>query len=181
MWEEKMIFNKFILLLILLLSNVILLGKEITPNQYYYIIRQLFPDKEKINVFIDKNNYNEIKKDITRASTIFKFDTKLYSIDSPRDIGKFLKDIKKDELLLIFPNELFESSRFKVFILKQTKENGIYLISNYESYSTGGALVAIIIDSETEKTKVLINLANHPDFQIDEQLLTTINGTILQP
>ncbi len=132
-------------------------AQEVSSFQYFFIIKQIFPETKEVAVFISKGLLEKQKDFINRACAQQNLTAKVYIVNDTGDIGRNLKKIGDGSILLLFPDELYHKKSNKLYILSKCKEKKISLITSQPEFSESGALVGIFKDKE-KKADLVLNL-----------------------
>ena len=145
-----------VVLNIILSSNSSQAG-EISALQLLYLVKQAFPEKEQVEVFINKDEYKEKETNIKVASAQMKFKINVHLIEQATDIGQAFGKIADNSLLVIFTAEVFNKSSARLYVLSKCKDKQVAIITTSKEYSDSGALLCVYKD-ENAQLKVVLNL-----------------------
>ncbi len=151
---RKLFIVSFLLSLII---HVQLSAKEVTFLQYLYTIKQIFPDLTECSVLIDKSMVDAQKSKLERASAQMKVKVVVYPVKNNKDIGKSMKEVRDNSVLILFSSSLFENKSTKLFVLSKSKEKKIALVTSSKEYVDAGALIGLL-PNEKNKTDLVVNL-----------------------
>jgi len=129
---------------------------DVSALQFYYLVKQVFPETQKVTVLITKSDLEKQLKKIERASIQCKVKTEIFDVENSIEIGKAFKRIKPNEILIIFDNELFLNKKNKMYIMSKSKEKQILIVTSSKDYVNSGALLGYI--TEDGKKKIVVNL-----------------------
>ena len=144
-------------IIIILLMSVCLNAQNVTPRQYFFIVKKVFPDIKEINVIVDENDLANVKDDIAKAAGQAQVKAKIYPVSDFKSIGKTVKKVEKSSTLVVIPSPILTDKSSKLFILSKCKEKDIAVVSESKEYSESGALLGIF-PQEGARTKIVLNL-----------------------
>ncbi|MBN2411536.1 hypothetical protein JXQ31_07570 [candidate division KSB1 bacterium] len=117
---------------------------NVTTTQYFYLVKQAFPNASEINIFITKSELAREKEKIDRATVQFKLKALIYEIDNSADIGKATKSLNENSILVIYDDNIFANNKNKLYILSKCKEKKISLVTASLDYIESGALLGYV-------------------------------------
>lgn len=147
---------------ILILCSIGINAQNVTPRQYFFIVKKIFPDTKEISVIIDEKQLDNFKDDIAKAASQAQVIVKIYPISDFKSIGKSVKKINKSGILVVIPCPVLTNKSSKLFILSKCKAKDVAVISESKDYSDSGALLGIF-PQDGAKTKVVLNLKHSQD------------------
>ncbi len=153
----KISIRLFLALLLFAVEISPLIAREVSPIQFLFTIRRIFPDQKKLTVFISQSKLEKVKPLLVRAAAQNKFNVKVHIIESTTDIGKSFREIDNNIILLIFDSPVLNHRKNRLYILKKCKEKKISIITSSKEYSDSGALLALLVNAEN-KIDVVVNL-----------------------
>ena len=156
----KKLLKIMMLLMIIISSANIAYSKEASPMQFLYMVKQIFPENSEIAVFMSKETVSTNEKSLQRAAAQTQTQPKLYVIENSSDIGKRLRELKKNTILILFESELMMKKNSMMYILSKCKENEILLVTSSQEYSDLGALLGLIYNKDNQ-LQVVINLKHN--------------------
>lgn len=121
-----------------IMTSLSIFAQDITSFQYMYIIKQVFPKTKEISIFISKDLLQTQQDLINRACAQQQFKAIIYEISNSGDIGRSLKQVGKNDVLLLFPSEVVSKKLNKLYILSKCKEKKISLVTSIPEYSDSG-------------------------------------------
>ena len=154
------IINYIIIVIFIILSN--LSAQKVTPRQYFFTVKKIFPDTEEIGVFIQSSELPEVKDKIALAAAQAQIKVKIYSVSDFKSIGKGLKKLPQSGTIVVYPSPILLDKSSKLFVLKKCKEKAVAVISESKEYSDAGALLGIF-PQVGAKTKIILNLKHSQD------------------
>jgi len=134
---------------------------KITSTQYFYLVKQAFPDAREINIFISKYDLAHEKEKIDRATVQFQMKAVIYEIDSSADIGKGTQKINDNSILVIYDDYIFENKKNRLYILSKCKGKKISLITSSLDYIQSGALLGYVVDNGQRKIILNVTYYDH--------------------
>ena len=133
--------------LIILLSiglNGFVIAKDANASQFFFMVKRLFPAVKEVSVFISEERLNARKTMIERAAMQNKIRVKIFLIETSIDVGKRIRDLSENEVLVIFNSDVLLKKSTQLYILKNCKEKHIAVFTSSRIYSELGALLGII-------------------------------------
>lgn len=156
-------FKFFITLIaVFYLLNTGLNAQNVTPRQYFFIVKKIFPETQNIDVIVDESKLDGLKSDIAKAAAQAKVQVKLYPVSDTKSIGKSVKKLDKSSTLVVLPSDVTNDKSSKMFILSKCKEKDISVVTESKDYSDSGALLGIF-PQDGAKTKIVLNLKHSKD------------------
>ncbi|WP_456443304.1 hypothetical protein [Caldithrix abyssi] len=137
-------------------------GGKVTWLQYFYAIKQIFPDEKQVSILIPKQVMEAEQKDIRRAAAITKFTVKLFPVEDTRDIGTKVKMVKKKSILIIYDDTMFRNKSSMLYILSRANERELMVVTNSEEYGEKGAFLTLC-KKDDKKLKIVVNLKFKPE------------------
>ena len=135
-------------------------GFDATPMQLFYITKTAFPEIHEIAIFISPERLEKEKVKIERALAGQQLKGRIYKIRMSTDIGRRLKEMKDNSVLVIFSSDVLMDKKSKLYILSKCKSKKISLITSSHDYSDTGALLGVIPNSEN-KLDIILNLKHN--------------------
>ena len=129
---------------------------KITSTQYFYLVKQGFPDAGEISIFISKYDLAHEKEKIERATAQFQMKAVIYEIDCSADIGKATKKMAENSILVIYDDHIFENKKNKLYIISKCKEKKIALVTSSIDYIQSGALLGYVENGD--KKSIILNV-----------------------
>ncbi len=131
-------------------------AQNVSWTQYFFVARNIFPKAKEICVLMPKDEESSQEKALGRAAARFHFKVKLYLFTDALSIGKNLKMIPQKSILIVSDSPLTSDKSSMMYILSQSKEKGISVVSASQDYVDAGALVGLV--KEEGRLRVVINL-----------------------
>lgn len=151
--KKNIAFAALVLLGITAFVNDALETTEATHLQQIYLLKQIKPDVSKIAVFCQLHNHNDLQKNLQRLQKQFQVEFFLYDVQSLPDVAKFMKDAtteKNAQAFWIFADELMKNKRTIDYVVKQSVNSKIFLLSaDPEVVEKGGTACVRIADGKT--------------------------------
>ena len=156
--------SRFIItfLIAIIVLSIGINAQNITPRQYFFIIKQIFPDTKEISVILDEEDLPSFEDDIAKAAGQAQVKAIIYPVSDFKSIGKSIKKVEKSGTLVVVPSPILSDKSSKLFILSKCKEKNIAVISESKEYSESGALLGVF-PQDGAKTKVVLNLKHSQD------------------
>lgn len=142
---------------IALMLTLPLFANGVTPLQIFYVVKQAFPEQEKVEVLISKEMFAEMEGSINRAAAHNHLKLQVFVVESPIGISDALSGLKPNSVLVLFESALMLNNTTKLYILSKCKEKQIAIVTSSKAYSDSGALIALIQD-QTDKPTLVLNL-----------------------
>ena len=149
-------------LITLILLSIGINAQNVTPRQYFFIVKKIFPDTKEISVILDEKDLPNFKDDIAKAAGQAQVKAKIYPVSDFKSIGKSVNKVEKSGTLVVVPSPVLADKSSKLFILSKCKEKDIAVISESKDYSDSGALLGVF-PQDGAKTKVVLNLKHSQD------------------
>jgi ABC-type uncharacterized transport system substrate-binding protein len=137
------------------------LGKDVTYLQFFYMIKNIFPETKEVAIFLPKDIQEQEQSKIASASVKMGLTIKLYLISDMSSIRSNLKLLPAKSVLLVYTDPLLMEKSNRDHIINSCAEKQIPIISSSQEYITAGALIGLLID-ESNKLKVVINVQQYP-------------------
>ena len=144
----------FVVLLMLSQGAAAFAG-DANASQFFYIVKKLFPDATEIAVFISHESLSEQKTMLDRAAAQNKVKATIYLIETSTDVGKRIRELRENSILVIFNSSVLLKKSTQLYILKNCKEKQISVFTSSREYSDLGALLGIIKGSDNTVDLVL--------------------------
>ena len=144
----------FVVLLMLSQGAVAAAG-DANATQFFYIVKKLFPEASEIAVFISPETLSEQKTMLDRAAAQNKVKATVYLIETSTDVGKRIRELKENSILVIFDSSVLLKKSTQLYVLKNCKEKQISVFTSSREYSDLGALLGIIKSSDSTVNLVL--------------------------
>ena len=125
-----------------------LYANDATPAQFFYVIKNIFPDCEKIAIFVSKDKLAGLEKNIARSAKQFNLKPTVYVIESSSQIGGSISKLSNNSVLVIYCSKLLSKSSSKIYILSKCKKKQITLATTSKDYVNSGALLGLITSTE---------------------------------
>lgn len=138
-------------------SNV--MAKEASPMQFLYVVKQIFPDNPEIAVFISEDVLAKEENALKRAAAQTQLQPKIYIIGNSADIGKRMRELKPNTILIMFESELLIKKNTMLYVLSKCKENELLLVTSSKEYTELGALLGLLYDED--QLQVVLNLKHN--------------------
>ncbi len=148
--------------LILLISIQFCLANTISWSQYFFAIKQIFPDIKNVSVLLSEEAVQSQKKAISHSAAPFNVKVKLFPVKDTREIGNQLKMIEDGGVLIVLDDPMFMNKSSMFYILSKAKDKNISVVSSSQQYAEAGAFLTLIKDS-SKKLKVVVNLRFKPE------------------
>ncbi len=147
----------FLSIVIVLLMNV-KSGRtqNVSWTQYFFVARNIFPQASEICVLLPQEEQEIQKTALGRAAAQFRFKVKLYLYTEARSIGSNLKIIPQGSILIVYDSPLTQDKNTMLYILSQSKDKNISVVSASQQYVDAGALVGLV--KENGHLRVVVNL-----------------------
>jgi len=156
---RKLIFS----ILLIIVSQQFCQAGKVSWGQYFYAIRQIFPQIKNVSVIITEEAVSTQEKSITRAAAAFKLKIKLFPVADTREIGSEMKLMDEGSILIIFDDPLFMNKSSMIYILSKARDKNISVITCSEKYAEAGAFLTLIKD-QSNKLRLVVNLKFQPEF-----------------
>ena len=141
-------------------------SQSVGASQLIMVPKLAISDLQKVSVFIHKNDLTDgMKKEINSAAAQGGLKVTIYPIKSSADIGKNIKRLESNSILIVFPSDLFSNNSSMLYILSRCKKKNIGVVSATKQFSTKGALMGIYKDEGG--FEVALNLKMNPSYQSD--------------
>ena len=140
------------------------LEKDANASQFFYMIKQLFPDINDVSVFLSEESLANQKTIMDRAAAQYKLKVKIFIIDTSIDVGKRIRELGENSVLVIFNSDVLMKKSTKLYILKNCKGKKIAIFTSSRDYSDLGALMGIIKNGNNSVDLVL-NLKHNEHFK----------------
>lgn len=156
--------SKFFIMagLILLLLTMALNAQNVTPRQYFFTVKKIFPHVKYIDVILEQSQVEKYQKNIAKAAAQTQIKAKIYPVYDFKSIGKSIKKIEKSSILIVIPSAVLNKKSSKLFILSRCKEKDIMVVTESKDYSDSGALLGIFTRAGA-KTKIVLNLKHNQE------------------
>ncbi len=132
-------------------------GENATALQVFFAIKKVFPETQNVSLLISQNLLDQENTKIARAATQTRLTVEIYAVRDAIDIGKKLKKIPENSILVIFASDALSSNSSRLYILSRCKEKNIEIVSTSEDYTNSGALLGILLN-EQHKVELILNL-----------------------
>ncbi len=132
---------------------------EVTTTQYFYLVKQPFPQASEISIFITKKKLASEKEKIDRATVQFQKKAVIYEIENSVDIGKAIKSVNENSILVIYDDAVFKNNTNKLYLLSKCKEKKISLFTSSLDYIESGALLGFV--EKDNKQTIILNITNY--------------------
>jgi len=142
---------------VIFLFNSLLNAQNVTPRQYFFTIKKIFPETQNIDLLIEESQLDDLKNDIAKAAAQAQLKVKIYPVNDTKSIGKSVKKLKNSGTLVVLPSPVINNNSSKMFILSKCKEKDISIVTESKEYSDSGALLGLF-PQEGAKTKIVLNL-----------------------
>jgi len=149
-------------LITLILLSIGINAQNVTPRQYFFIVKKIFPDTKEISVILDEKDLPNFKDDIAKAAGQAQVKAKIYPVSDFKSIGKSVNKVEKSGTLVVVPSPVLSDKSSKLFILSKCKEKDVVVVSESKDYSDSGALLGVF-PQDGAKTKVVLNLKHSQD------------------
>ena len=137
--------------LAILITNTQVVAGGTSALKFFYLVKEFFPDKEHVDVFIAKHELDAQLEAINRASVQMKVKVHVHPIENSIDIGSAIKKLNSGSALVIFDSDVFDDNKNKLYILSKAKEKQIAVFTASQSYSESGAFLGCIPDAGGSK------------------------------
>ncbi len=168
--------NLITVFLILVLLTLSLPGTtaEVSALQLFYLVKQVFPAAEEVSVLIGKKDLDGALNGINRASAQFQLKVTVHDVSNAFDIGKAIKDIPDNAILVVFDSPVFEESKNKLYILSKSKDKQISIVTSSRSYIDSGALLGYINDGGEKKIILNLKHSEHLRSQFTDEFIQKV-------
>jgi len=146
-----------IVIMMVLFYNFGAYAQKISPRQYFFTVKKIFPETENIDLFIEESQLDELKNEIAKAAAQAQVKVKIYPVNDTKSIGQSVKKLDNSSTLVVLPSPVINNNSSKMFILSKCKEKGISVVTESKDYSDSGALLGIF-PQDGAKTKIVLNL-----------------------
>lgn len=160
------------LLLIFPVSSYVF-AQDANPSQFFYIVKNVFPEIEDVAVFISQESLEENKALMDRAAAQNKIKATIYLIETSTDVGDKIRELKDNSVLVIFSSDVLMKKSTQLYILKNCKDKRISVFTSSRDYSELGALMGLI-KNEDKKVDLVLNLKQN------EHLKTKFTGEYVE-
>lgn len=140
----------------LLMIAQTVLAQKVNWTQYFFVARNIFPDAKEICILLPEEEKGSQETALGRAAAQFHFKVKLYLFSDALSIGKDIKMIPEESILIVSNSPLTQDKSSMIYILSQCKEKNISVVSASQEYVDAGALIGLV--RESGHLRVLINL-----------------------
>ncbi len=138
-------------------SSSILFGKDVTPLQLFFLVKQAFPDKQELAILITKEQYEEQETKIKRATVQMKIKAIIHMVSGSKDVGRALQKVADNAIVVLFDSEALTKQATRLYVLSKCKEKRISLVTTSKPYGESGALLCLYND-KADKLTILLNL-----------------------
>ncbi len=138
-----------------------LAGNAVTWLQYFYAIKQIFPNETQVAVLIPKDVLSAEQKALSRAAAINKLKVKLFPVSDTRDIGSHIKLMEDNSILIVYDAPLFMEKSSMLYILSRANDKNLTVVSESEAYGAAGAFLTL--SKQDSKLKIVVNLKFKPE------------------
>ncbi|MCK5147490.1 hypothetical protein KAR48_12105 [bacterium] len=143
-----MIMNKriimFVAVMLLMVAVGTVVGDDANATQYLTMAKMAFQDAKEVIVFISEADLAKEKDIINRAALQNKLKVKIYLIANSIDVGKRMREIPSNSILVVYQSEVLRKKSTQLFILKKCKDKQIAVITSSNEYSELGALIGLV-------------------------------------
>ena len=133
-----------VLLLTLVLATGQALADDANATQYLTMAKQAFQDAKEVAIFISEEDLAKEKDIINRAALQNGLTAKLYVIANTIDVGKRLRELSPNSILVVYQSEVLSKKSTQLFVLKKCKESQIAVITSSSEYTELGALIGLV-------------------------------------
>lgn len=148
----------FAVILMALITQVVHAG-DVNAGHFLFMAKKIFPEKTDISVFISKETLQVQRSQLERASAQYQLKTNVYLVESNLDVGKNIKKLNDNDILIVMDSELLTKKSTQLYILKNCKAKQISLITSSREFSTMGALLGVI--SAEDQIDLVVNLKHN--------------------
>ncbi len=148
-------------------------SKDVNAGHFLYMAKKIFPETSDVTVFISKEAMQTQQPLLERASAQHQLKTSVFLIGNSMDVGKNIKKLKKNSILIIIDSDLLMKKSTQLYILKNCKEKQISLFTPSRGYSDLGALLGVIQSNENQ-VELVVNLKHN------DHLKSNFNDEFLQ-
>lgn len=155
-------------LLVVLIAFVVLIpmavetiAQDANASQFFYMVKKLFPEQKDVAIFISKEALASRRKLMDRAAAQNGISAKIYLIESALDVGKRIRDLPDESVLVIFGSDVLLKKKTQLYILKNCKTKKISVFTSSRDYTELGALFGII---KNESSFDLVLNLKHNEF-----------------
>ncbi len=153
----------YYILVIVLTSFQFVMANTVSWTQYFFAIKQIFPEIKNVSILITEDAVQSQQKSIARAATAFKIKVKLFPVKDTRGIGNGIKMVDDGAVLIVYEDPLFMERSSIYYILSKAKDKNISVISCSEKYAEAGAFLSLV-KKDSKKLKIVVNLRFKPEF-----------------
>ncbi len=139
-------------------------AKNATAAQFLYMVSKVLPEKKNVSIFLPAELLSREKPKIERAAATFGLKVKLFLIETARSLGEGFKQLKNDEVLIVYESDVTSVKSSRLFILKKCKERNIPVVTPMEEYSKAGAFLGIIVNEKFKMKDLLVNVQNYAEY-----------------
>ncbi len=150
-----------IALIVLLPQAMETFAQDANASQFFYMVKKLFPEQKDVAIFISQEALSSKRKLMDRAAAQNGIAAKIYLIESALDVGKRIRDLPDESVLVIFNSNVLMKKKTQLYILKNCKTKKISIFTSSRDYTELGALFGII---KNESTFELVLNLKHNEF-----------------
>ncbi len=151
----KKLTSLFILLIMFISANIC--AGSVTPLQYFYMVKKVFPEKKTVSVFLPASIENEEKPRIAKAAVKMGVKVVLHLVTDVQSVKENLALVDPGSVVVVYASPELESAIIAQLIVSHCTNNKIPLVSSSKKYSDQGALIALL-PGEDNKIQLTINL-----------------------
>ncbi|HHM02471.1 MAG TPA: hypothetical protein ENJ15_05605 [Caldithrix abyssi] len=153
-----------LVLVLLMFLGGPLWAKNATAAQYLYMVNKVLPEKKNVSIFLPSELLSKEKPKIERAAATFGIKVKIFLIETARSLGEGFKQLKDDEVLIVYESDVTSVKSSRLFILKKCKERNIPVVTPMAEYSKAGAFLGIIVNDKFKMQDLLVNVQNYAQY-----------------
>jgi len=136
-------------------------GKDVTYLQFFYTIKNVFPDVKEVAIFLPQDLQEQEQSKIASASVKMGVTAKLYLITDVQSIGNNTKLLNQKSVVLIYNAPILAEKSNRDFIIKKCAEMQIPVVTSSQDFVQAGALIGLLPD-ENNKLKLIVNVQQYP-------------------
>ena len=133
------------------------LAQDANPSQFFGIIKRLFPETGEVAIFISPELIATQKEVIDRSAVQNQIQARIHVVESGIDVGKSIRELQENSLLVIFSSDVLMTKSSKLYILSKCKEKQISIVTSSRDYSESGALLGLV-KNEKNRIELVLNL-----------------------
>lgn len=137
------IFTVVVFLFIMVLGSQVQ-ADDANGTQYLTMAKMAFQDAKAVSIFISEADLAKEQATINRAALQNKLQAKIFVIKSSIDVGKRMRELADNSLLVVYQSDVLSKKSTQLFILKKCKEKQISVITSSAEYSELGALIGLV-------------------------------------